>query len=118
MLDLIAKTTDYLVPAMRIFDGYGCGPMGGYWGGAGFGFFGVVITILFWIGILAIAALIISKIFRGNRAAMASGSGNTPLDILNIFARLVVLTNNLDNFLHIKVGLQTPQNLIGHLCPP
>ena len=82
MLDLIAKTTDYLVPAMRIFDGYGCGPMGGYWGGAGFGFFGVVITILFWIGILAIAALIISKIFRGNRAAMASGSGNTPLDIL------------------------------------
>ncbi len=86
MLNFIAKTTDYLVPAMDLFDrfdGYGCGPMGGYWGGAGgFGFFGMLIFVLFWIGILAIAALIISKILRGNSVAVMGGSRGTPVDIL------------------------------------
>lgn len=85
-MNLTATIIDLSTPAMRLFDLFGerwCGAMGGgYWGG-GFGGFWMIASILFWIGILALAAIVISRLFARRGEAMAGGGSRTPKEILD-----------------------------------
>jgi putative membrane protein len=83
-MNFAAMLIDLSAPALRMFERFGdgwCGPMGGYWGG-GMGGFWMIATVLFWVGILAIAALIISRLFA-RRGDATTGGSKTPMEILD-----------------------------------
>lgn len=105
-MNLTAPFIDFLVPSLRLFDTFGeswCGPMGGgYWGG-GFGGFWMIISIFFWIGILAIAALMISKLFARKGGARIGDGSQTPMEILNRRYAAGEITEK--EYLKIKKGL-------------
>ncbi len=59
------------------------GMFGGPWAGGGFGIFGIIFMLVFWVLIIAGIVLVVKWLFEQGRSEVTSGSGGeSALDIL------------------------------------
>ncbi|MBN1574577.1 MAG: SHOCT domain-containing protein [Deltaproteobacteria bacterium] len=75
---------------------------GGYWGW-GMGGFWMIASILFWTGILTLAAILISRLFARRGEARVGGGSATPMEILDRRYAAGEITEK--EYLKIKKGL-------------